>query len=198
MIGRETAPAPEAAVTRRPRVRRPLLVALLLAAVAGGAVVLRARPSVRPPAAPEPEAPGPNRVLWGAEEARAKKLPEWAEVDIAPPKNGDPRPPLTDAQVSRFIELSDHPNKWIQLRAVGWLSRATGPRRDEAVSRIAAKLKDPEMLMRAHALACLASAKATDRIPDILPLLDSPLRDDRSAARNALERLGHPAGGDGP
>lgn len=185
-------------MTRRPRVRRPLLVALLLAAVTGTAVMVWARSSVRPPAAPEPEALDPNRVLWGAEEARAKKLPEWAEVDVPPRKNGEPRSPLTDAQVSRFIELTDHPNKFIQVRAVGWLAGVTGPRRDEAVGRIAAKLKDPELLMRAHALSCLASAKATDRIPDILPLLDSPLREDRSAARNALERLGHPAGDDGP
>jgi HEAT repeat protein len=122
------------------------------------------------------------------QEVRAKKLPEYADL-AGPPK---PEPPYTDQQITRFLELADHPNKSIRINALVRLSWVTGPRRDEAIDRIVRGLKDPSPVVRLVAIDMLGQSGARDRIPELIPFLNGTFRSEREAAKRALKQLGHP------
>lgn len=164
------------------RNRLSILLAALLVVL--GAAVVAYRWSIRPPAV----APAAGRgVDFGTERVRAKGLPEYAEVrGVAQP--------LTDAQVTRLIELSRHPNAWIRTEASGRLTWVRGgPRRAETVNAVAAGLADEHDNMQALALSCLEQMDTREREADIR----APLTGDdvhlREHARHALERMGLPA-----
>jgi len=136
-------------------------------------------PTGRPPAAPADD------LQW--EEARAKKLPEYAELKAL----FGPQKQFTDEQVTRVLELAGHRNVWIRLLALNRLAHVAGLRQAEAVDRLVRSLCDPNFHVRVAAMNALAEADARDRVPDLLPFLD---RDEREVAKRALKRLGHPVG----
>jgi hypothetical protein len=166
---------------------------IAVAAVTVGAVVVWVWNPPRPRDPGTLDGPPTNQnpsddLLW--EEARAKKLPEYAELR-AP---FDTRKPFADEYITRLLELAGHRNVWIRTLAVQRLGHVTGSRRGEAMDRLVQCLRDPNLHVRASAMSALAVADARDRIPDLLPFLSSPDRDERSCARHALKRLGHPVG----
>jgi HEAT repeat protein len=166
---------------------------IAVAAVAVGAVVVwvwnppRPRDPGPPDEPPITQKPSDD-LLW--EEARAKKLPEYAELRTPI----DPRAPLTEEHITRVLELTGHPNVIIRISAVNRLTRVTGPRRGDAVECAARKLHDPHLFVRLVAMAALGELGAREKIPELLPFLSSPDHDERRTAKRVLERLGHPVG----
>lgn len=159
--------------------RRWLLLAVATVVVAAGAVAVWLWDPTRPRHG-APPAVASDDIGW--EEARAKKLPEYAELRT-PIDRGKPLP---DEQVTRALELAGHPNAMIRISALGRLTRVTEPRRAEAIDRFAQSLRDPNRHVRFAAMQFLGQAEAPDRIPDLLPFLDSTDSDERTCAQRAL------------
>jgi HEAT repeat protein len=162
-------------------------LAVLTVVVCGGSAYLltRTHPGFRRPVA-QIEKPGQPNLE--AEHARAKKLPEYAELKkfLAERNN------LTPAAVARAGELTKHPNVFIRLHAIGVLGNAPEALRPDAVALVAPLLKDDTFDIRVRAMNALAGLNARDRIPELVPLLTSADSDERANARRALQTLGHP------
>lgn len=136
--------------------------------------------------APRAESTGqPDSVNLPRAQADAKDLPEYAELAAVG------LPPLTDAEISRMIDLSGHPNAWIRVRARARLEKVTdGPRRTDAVSAVAAGLREESISMRTISMHILANMRAVEREGELRALLASQSEDDRTVARRALRQMG--------
>lgn len=169
--------------TQPSRVRLWMLLAALavVIVVAGAGLWWVLRPQV---SAPAPTL-GSNPI--GRDQAEAQKLPEYADL------RGMTKRPLTDADITRAIELTQHPNGWIRVEARNRLSRVLdGPRRADAVDAVAAGLREETVILRGAALIDLGGMKAREREADIRALLTSPIEEDRAGARRALQEIGLP------
>ena len=162
---------------------RVLIGALAVVLVAAGVCVWW----IFRPIPPQPEAPPPRTNTLGADQVKAKKLPEYTEL------RGMINRPLTDAEITRAVELTQHPNAWIRLEARGRLSNVRdGPRRADAVNAIAAGLREETEIMRADAMHSLGLMNARECDADLRALLTSPVEEDRTCSRPALQQMGLP------
>ena len=124
----------------------------------------------------------------GAAEMEGKKLPEYAEL------RGMAKRPLTDAEVVRTSELTKHPNAWIRLEArVRLATVRDGLRRGDAVSAVASGLRDESELMRADTMIHLSGMNARECEAELRGFLNSPIEEERGAARRAIRGMGLPA-----
>jgi hypothetical protein len=163
-----------------------VLISALVVTVAASGVglwwVFRPRPSPPPVSAVERDP-----IDLQVAERDAKKLPEFVEL------RGNITRPATDEEITRIIELSRHPNAWIRVLARSRLSKVIdGPRRADAVSAVAAGLREESMAMRLASMDLLASMKAREYEGELRVFLASPDEGERGAARHALERMGLP------
>jgi HEAT repeat protein len=99
---------------------------------------------------------------------------------------------LAREKVLRAVELSSHPQFAVRAKAITALGFAEDAARPEALAAVMEKLRDPDILMRITAMGALANLDAKDRIPDLLPFLESADESERKNARESLKKLGHP------
>ncbi len=164
------------------RWRLRILVLTLLITIAGAGFWLGSGKEPPPITGPAPE---PGRLAVA--HAKAKKLPEYAELKSYYPLK--PRK-LPEEKVKRAIALVQHENQWIRMMALTCLGSAAEANRAEVAATVVGFLQEPDLLTRLLAMNTLGNVGAKERIPELQAFLKSEDSDERKGAKRALAKLG--------